>query len=216
MLKNFVDSYFINRAKFTLEGPVSPLAIERAKICPTLNTFKKPEILKNFLKVLAGSQDGRVYIATNKNLIVGYAVLHRFVHGSKFCLPKVLELGALEISKYHRRCSLASELMTCIKNDRSLEDYILVTEVKNLFRYPDPAFNDMSHDYRKEMLFKIFTKGNFSPMICGETKPTVETDSDILVKFGFRVPREIQTYFLSDLRITKPVIFKYSDNSRLL
>lgn len=215
MSVNFMDFYIAKRARFFLEGPVSPLTIEKLNICPTLNTFKTPEIQKNYLRTVAGSNNGKVYLAIDKNTIVGYAVMNKFVHGSRFSLPKVLELGALEISKYHRRCSLASELMGLTKNDKSLEDYIVVIEAKNMFRYHQPTFNNMDFKTSKEILLKIFARGNFSPMLYEDEKNSDKPENTMFVKMGSKAPRDVVEYLFNDLKITKPSMFKYSVNSRL-
>lgn len=215
MSVNFLDFYIAKRAKFVLEGPASPLTIEKLSICPTMNTFKTPEIQKNYLKTVAGSNNGKVYLAIDKNTIVGYVVMNKFVHGSKFSLPKVLELGALEISKYHRRCSLASELMGYIKKDKTLEDYIVVVEARNLFRYHQPALNSMEFKTFKEILLKVFAKGNFSPMFFEDETNSDKPENTLLVKMGSRAPRDVVEYLFKDLKIMKPSMFKYSINSRL-
>lgn len=215
MSVSFIDFYIAKRANFALEGPVLPLNIEKLSICPTLNSFKTPEIQKNFLKTVAGTNNGKVYLALQKNTIVGYAVMNKFVHGSKFSLPKVLELNALEISKYHRRCSLASELMSFVKNDKSIEDYIVLIEAKNMFRYHQSNSNNVDFQTSKEILLKIFARGNFSPMFYEDEKSTEKSETTILVKIGSKAPRDVVEYLFSDLKITKPSMFRYSINSRL-
>jgi acetoin utilization protein AcuA len=122
---------FINSPKGVVRifGPVSMEEIESSSMDKTLSCFRQPESQKKALMGIASLAEGQVFIACFKNTIVGYVTFHppekfeRWGQGDINCL---LELGAIEVSRYFRGMKLAISLMELAFQDDAMEDYIVI------------------------------------------------------------------------------------------
>ncbi|WP_018086781.1 GNAT family N-acetyltransferase [Desulfurispora thermophila] len=111
-----------------LEGPVNSITLSDLNMDDKLCNFRQPEKQKIALREIAASTDGIVYIARTGNCIVGYVTFHRpdsFSRWSKH--PRILELGAIEVSPLYRKHKLARRLLQMAFANPIMEDFIVIT-----------------------------------------------------------------------------------------
>lgn len=188
MLRDCFDSWYLNHTKFRFLGPATSTEIEKLQMCPTLDSFRKPE--EQLAYLISSADDGKVYLAVIKNLIVGYVALNKAEESSSLSLPGVLELTALEVSKYYRNYSLATCLMNAIKQDNTLEKYILVAHETNIKKCTSPE----ASRYRK-VIVKLLHTGNFTHMPPDNALEPLKDNQLFMVKVGSKVPPDILCYF---------------------
>lgn len=111
-----------------LEGPVHSTVLSDLYMDEKLCNFRQPEKQKIALREIAAASDGLVYIARSGDCIVGYVTFHRpdsFSRWSKH--PRILELGAIEVSPTYRRHKLARHLLQMAFAHPVMEDFIVIT-----------------------------------------------------------------------------------------
>lgn len=188
MLKDCFDSWYLNHTKFKFLGPASTADLAPLEMCPTLDSFRKPDEQLEYLRDCANS--GKVYLAVIKNLIVGYVVLNKATDETPLSLPKVLELTALEVSKYYRNYSIATCLMQAIKHDAVLEKYIVATYEASLKKCNNPEVTK-----NRRVILKLLYSGNFTHLPLNDTPESSNTSPLFMVKIGSKVPPDILCYF---------------------
>lgn len=192
-MRDCFESWYLNHTKFRLIGPATPLEIGKLQMCPTLDTYRKPDEQLTYLNDVA-AQQGKVYIVVIKNLVVAYAVLQKPAASSPFSLPDILELAALEVSRYYRHYALATSLMDRLKKDQDLENKIVVSHEPDLSKYNNRDIPDYPR-----ALTRILRAGSFALMPPeNQTEPqliTAATKTLFMVKVGARVPTDILCYF---------------------
>lgn len=112
----------------TLEGPASKETIAELRMNDKLTNFRLPEKQKKALQEISELPTGMVYIARHEDEIIGYITFHEPDEYSRWVKhPKVLEMGAIEISSDWRRCKVAQNLLKYSFSNPVLEDYIVIT-----------------------------------------------------------------------------------------
>ncbi|HUW63500.1 MAG TPA: GNAT family N-acetyltransferase [Spirochaetia bacterium] len=107
-----------------VEGPVSPACLAGLTMNKFLTNFRPSEQQKAALVEIAGLEDpGLVFIARHAAEIVGYVTFLRPDPYTRWLAhPRILELGAVEVSRQWRRCNMASELLASAFSYAVLED----------------------------------------------------------------------------------------------
>ncbi|SFH11391.1 acetoin utilization protein AcuA [Desulfotomaculum arcticum] len=117
-----------SKGPVVIEGPVSTDYVESLGIIKSLNNFRNAKRQKEALGHIAGLPDGMVYIARHDNEIIGYVLFHYPNQYSRWVKhPRILELGAIEISREWQRRGLAKAILAEAFKNPVLEDYIIIT-----------------------------------------------------------------------------------------
>ncbi|OAT81766.1 GNAT family N-acetyltransferase [Desulfotomaculum copahuensis] len=110
-----------------LEGPVGKDDLEPLTLDPGLKNFRLPERQKVALQEIAALPEGMVFIARVEKLVAGYVTFHfpeKYSRWSKH--PRVLELGAIEVSPDWREFKLARQLLQVAFANPVMEEYIVI------------------------------------------------------------------------------------------
>ncbi|TCN24408.1 GNAT family N-acetyltransferase [Mesobacillus foraminis] len=113
-----------------VEGPVSPEILASYEFHRDLVAFRPPAQQHKALIEIAGLPEGRIIIARNEHMIVGYVTylypdpLERWSEGG---MEDLIELGAIEVIPQFRGASVGKSLLTVSMMDDAMEDYIIIT-----------------------------------------------------------------------------------------
>jgi acetoin utilization protein AcuA len=120
----------VNDRDLIIEGPVSGETLASYRFDEGLKAFRVPEMQHKALIEIADLPEGRIIVARENDLVLGYVT---FLHPdpleswSQAKLPDLLELGAIEISHLVRAGGVAKKLLEVSFLDDALEDYIIIT-----------------------------------------------------------------------------------------
>ena len=120
---------FENRV-ITVQGPLSPEAIEAMNIHPDLDAFRRPLEQKEALVEIAGLPEGRIIAAFESNTIIGYVTFHypdEMELWSQGGMEDLIELGAIEVANAYRCAGLGRMLITTAFDKGQLENCIVFT-----------------------------------------------------------------------------------------
>jgi len=111
-----------------IEGPVTGQYIKKMQLDDELDNFRAPDKQLYALADIADSPDGFLYILRCEETIVGYVSFHApdpFSRWSRH--PKVLELGAIEISPKFRSRGLGVKLLRHAFTNPIMEERVVIT-----------------------------------------------------------------------------------------
>ncbi|GED33349.1 N-acetyltransferase [Brevibacillus centrosporus] len=120
----------VNGRELLIEGPISGSELASYRFDDGLIAFRIPEQQHQALIEIADLPEGRIIVAREDDLVLGYVT---FLHPdplerwSQAKLPDLLELGAIEISHLIRAGGVAKKLLEVSFADDAMEDYIIIT-----------------------------------------------------------------------------------------
>ncbi|CAM3576883.1 MULTISPECIES: N-acetyltransferase [Brevibacillus] len=120
----------VNGRELIIEGPISGAELAAYRFDDGLKAFRIPEMQHKALVEIADLPEGRIIVAREEDLVLGYVT---FLHPdplerwSQAKLPDLLELGAIEISPLVRAGGVAKKLLEVSFLDDAMEDYIIIT-----------------------------------------------------------------------------------------
>lgn len=118
------------RGNLVVEGPLSPTELRQLSFHDELTAFRPPKEQFEALVEIAELPEGRILVARDKNLIVGYVTfvypdpLERW---SEANLDNLIELGAIEVAPSYRSGGIGRHLLEVSMLDDAMEDYIVIT-----------------------------------------------------------------------------------------
>jgi acetoin utilization protein AcuA len=130
-IKSYVQ-YPVNRNGLSLviEGPVSPEVLDGCTLHPKLDAFRRPKEQHQALVEIAGLPEGRIIVAREKDVIVGYVTFHypdEMERWSEGGMIDLIELGAIEVADDYRHLGLGKALIAAAFQDGQLDNAIVFT-----------------------------------------------------------------------------------------
>jgi len=111
-----------------IEGPVSGRYVTTLTLDDELNNFRTPDKQLDALAGIADSVDGLLYILRSGQTVVGYVSFHAPDPYSRWSQhPKVLELGAIELSPKFRGKKLGIKLLQYAFSNPIMEERVAIT-----------------------------------------------------------------------------------------
>ncbi|WP_442603861.1 GNAT family N-acetyltransferase [Paenibacillus sp. KN14-4R] len=113
-----------------IEGPVAPEHLRTLQMHKDLDAFRRPKEQQEALIEIAELPEGRIIIARENDIIVGYVTFHypdpieRWSEGS---MQDLIELGAIEVADDYRGLSLGKKMIQLAYADEQLENVITFT-----------------------------------------------------------------------------------------
>ncbi|OZI12786.1 N-acetyltransferase [Bacillaceae bacterium SAS-127] len=113
-----------------IEGPVSSESLAGMTFHEGLVAFRQPEQQHQAIVEIAALPEGRIIIAREGSVIVGYVTflypdpLERW---SEANLENMIELGAIEVISKYRGAHVGKNLLRLSMLDDAMEDYIIIT-----------------------------------------------------------------------------------------
>ncbi len=118
------------RGPLVIEGPVSHNQLEDLHFHEGLVAFRIPEKQHKALIQISSLPEGRIIIARDRDEIIGYVTylypdpLERWSEGK---MEDLIELGAIEVIREYRGCSVGKNLLRVAMMDEWMENYIIIT-----------------------------------------------------------------------------------------
>ena len=117
-----------NKGPITIEGPVTPEYLDTLDFSQGLNNFRQPDRQRETIGLVARNLEGLVYIARYEKEIIGYVFFNYPNKYSRWVRhPRILVMGALEISRDWQRMNIAKEIVHESFANPALDDYILIS-----------------------------------------------------------------------------------------
>jgi acetoin utilization protein AcuA len=113
-----------------LEGPVPPSRLADYKMHAKLDAFRRPAEQHEALVEIAGLAEGRIIIAREDDLIVGYVTFHypdELERWSEGGMTDLVELGAIEVANDYRAYGIGKRLIALAFAEEQLENMIVFT-----------------------------------------------------------------------------------------
>lgn len=166
-----------------LEGPVTAGELERLSINDELKNFRSPGRQKEALIITARSPEGLVYIARHQQEIVGYVMFHppsSYTRWSKH--PRLLELGAIEVSRRWQRQGIARALLQAAFSNRTLEEYVIITT--EFYWHWDLKGSGLDVWSYQRMLNRLFGSAGFKKRRTDDPEILEHPANMLMVRFG--------------------------------
>lgn len=176
-------------AGIVVEGPVDPERLASYGMHRSLDAFRRPKEQLEALVEIAGLPEGRIIIARDGGVIIGYVTFHypdpieRWSQGN---MPDLIELGAIEVADEYRSIGLGKTLIRLAFEGEQMENVITFTT--EYYWHWDLEKSGLSvWDYRAmmEKLMKSVDMVWFAtddPEICSHPA------NCLMVRIGKRVP----------------------------
>lgn len=116
--------------KLIIEGPVSADALNSYTFHQDLTSFRQAEQQKNALVNIANLPEGRIILARDEDIVVGYVTYvypDPIERWSESNLENLIELGAVEVIPKYRGQRVGKSLLKHSMLDDAMEDYIVIT-----------------------------------------------------------------------------------------
>lgn len=119
----------INGRHLAIEGPVEPERLASLRFDQGLTAFRIPEEQQKALVEIAELPEGRIIVARENDLVLGYITLlhpdplERWAQAN---MGDLLELGAIEVSPSIRIGGIAKAMLQVAFSDNCMEDYIVI------------------------------------------------------------------------------------------
>jgi len=182
--------------EIVIEGPVSPSHLQKLQMHPELDAFRRPKDQHEALIEIAGLPEGRIILARENEVIVGYVTFHyadEMERWSQGRMPDLIELGAIEVANAYRSMKLGSRMINTAFEDSQMEKYIVFTT--EYYWHWDLKSSGLSvWDYRKMMERLMQTVdmvwyATDDPEICSHPA------NCLMVRIGKEVPIESEEQF---------------------
>lgn len=186
-----------NKGVVEIEGPVRKDYLIPLKMNEGLNNFRNPARQKEALLIVADLPDGMVYIARHEDEIVGYLLFHSpNPYGRWHRHPRILELGAIEVSRYWQKRGIATELLKEAFSNPIMEDYIVIAT--EFYWHWDLKGSGLDVWGYQKMLRKLYGTVNFKRRHTDDPEILEHPANMLMVRFGSNVtPAHIK--FFEDL-----------------
>ncbi|GIP39773.1 acetoin utilization protein AcuA [Paenibacillus sp. J31TS4] len=142
-----------NGKRIRIEGPVSPSDIEQLTMHKDLDAFRRPKDQQEALAEIAGLPEGRIILARDEDVIVGYVTFHypdEMENWSQANMEDLIELGAIEVADDYRQYGIGKRLIKLAFDKGQLENVIVFTT--EYYWHWDLQGSGLSvWDYRKMM-----------------------------------------------------------------
>ncbi len=115
---------------FIIEGPVAAKHIQELRMHAGLKAFRRPEEQKEALADIASLPEGRIVLAREADVIVGYVTFHypdEMETWSSASMADLIELGAIEVAKEYRGIGLGKHMLHIAFSNNQLENRIVFT-----------------------------------------------------------------------------------------
>ncbi|RJE90600.1 GNAT family N-acetyltransferase [Paenibacillus sp. 1011MAR3C5] len=113
-----------------IEGPVPPDRLTAYTMHQSLDAFRRPKDQHEALVEIAGLEEGRIILAREGDLIVGYVTFHypdELERWSEGGMEDLVELGAIEVANDYRSYGLGKRLINMAFAEEQLENMIVYT-----------------------------------------------------------------------------------------
>jgi acetoin utilization protein AcuA len=177
--------------RLIVEGPIQPEQLAAMRFDEGLKAFRPPEQQHRALVEIAALPEGRIIVAREGQLVLGYVT---FLHPdplerwSQAKLPDLLELGAIEVSAKVRAGGVAKKMLQVAFADDAMEDYIVIT-TEYYWHWDLKGTGLDVWEYRKVME-KVMGSVGMTWMATDDPEICSHPANCLMARIGKRVPPE--------------------------
>lgn len=171
-----------------VEGPISTENLKQYDFHEGLIAFRPPTQQKKALVEISELPEGRIIVARNKEVIIGYATflypdpLERWSEGN---MDNLIELGAIEVIPQYRNCGVGKKLLQVSVMDDAIEDYIIIT-TEYYWHWDLKGTGLNIWEYRKVME-KMMNAGGLSYFATDDPEISSHPANCLMVRIGSKV-----------------------------
>lgn len=113
-----------------IEGPVAPEQLSDWSMHKDLDAFRRPHDQHEALMEIAALPEGRIIVAREEEMIVGYVTFHypdEMARWSQGHMPDLIELGAIEVANAYRSLGIGKRMIQLAFSKRQMENVIVYT-----------------------------------------------------------------------------------------
>lgn len=153
-----------------------------------LVAFRRPEEQKKALIGIADLPEGRINIARDGNMIIGYVTfvypdpMERWAEGK---MANLLELGAIEVAAEYRGAKVGKNLLQLSMLDDAMEDYIIITT--EYYWHWDLRGSGLSVWEYRNMMEKMMNSGGLIWYATDDPEISSHPANCLMVRIGNRV-----------------------------
>ncbi|MGB9803858.1 GNAT family N-acetyltransferase [Desulfofundulus sp.] len=171
-----------------IEGPVSRDYLATLAMNEHLRNFRNPTRQKEALMITASDPEGLVYIARHGQEIIGYVLFHKPSEYTRWSRhPRLLELGAIEVSRSWQRQGIAKELLHQAFKNEKLEDYVVITT--EFYWHWDLQGSGLDVFTYQRMLTRLFGSAGFKRRGTDDPEILEHPANMLMVRFGRKVSK---------------------------
>lgn len=177
--------------QLVIEGPIHPEQLERYEFHEDLVAFRPASKQHQALVEIADLPEGRIIIAREGQMIIGYATflypdpLERWSEGK---MDNLIELGAIEVIPKFRGSGVGKRILTVSMMDDAMEDYIIITT--EYYWHWDLIGTGLNvWDYRKVME-KLMNEGDLNWYATDDPEICSHPANCLMVRIGKRIQAE--------------------------
>ena len=173
------------------EGPLNAEALHKLNFHFGLCAFRPANQQKQALIQIASLDEGRIYVARIKEMVIGYVTFHYadpLERWSEIHNPHILELGAIEVAKEYRALKIASNILKIAFKDSSMDNYLIFT-TGYYWHWDLPNTNLDVWSYRK-IMEHLLNKADFICMATDDPEVCSHPANCLMVRVGRKVPHE--------------------------
>lgn len=201
-----IASHFISTGKgpVFIGGPMDERFLRTMKFDTGLNVFREAPEQKKALQRVASMADGLVFIATHAGSVIGYVTIHPPDERGRWKgHPKILELGAIEVSRAWRGQGIGRQLLKTLFGQGVLEDRIIISTEYHWHWDLQGTGLDLQ-DYRL-MLLKFFGSCGFQNRWTDDPDIACHPANLFMVRAGSKITKEDNLEF--ERLLVKRILF---------
>lgn len=184
------------RGTLIIEGPVSAEKLKSYDFHEGLVAFRPPAQQHKALIEIADLPEGRIIIARQQEMIIGYVTylypdpLERW---SEIKMDDLIELGAIEVIKDYRGASVGKNMIRLSMTDDAMEDFIIIT-TEYYWHWDLKGTGLNVWDYRK-IMEKMMSAGGLEYYATDDPEISSHPANCLMARIGKRVePESIQKF----------------------
>ena len=174
-----------------IEGPISSKDLKALEFHEDLVAFRLPAQQHKAITEIADLPEGRILIARDQNMIVGYVTflypdpLERWSEGK---MENLIELGAIEVIPKFRGTGVGKSLLKVSMMDDAFEDFIVIT-TEYYWHWDLKGTGLNVWEYRK-IMEKMMQAGGLEYYATDEPEISSHPANCLMAKIGSRVDQE--------------------------
>lgn len=186
-----ISSALPGREALVIEGPIPGEQVARYFFHEDLKAFRIPSEQQEALVEIADLPEGRIVVARDGEMIVGYVTYHypdpleRWSEGN---IENLIELGAIEVVPAYRGNSIGTELLRVSMMDDAMEDYIVMT-TEYYWHWDLKGTGLDAREYRKVME-KMMNAGGLEWYATDDPEICAHPANCLMARIGKRVDSE--------------------------
>jgi acetoin utilization protein AcuA len=174
-----------------VEGPVPPGTLGDWSMHPDLDAFRRPAEQHQALIEIAGLPEGRIIVAREDDLIVGYVTFHypdEMERWSEGGMDDLIELGAIEVADTYRGFGLGKFMIVAAFEHDQLDNMIVFTT--EYYWHWDLESSGLNVWQYREMMEKLMKSVGMVWFATDDPEICAHPANCLMVRIGREVPLE--------------------------